>query len=278
MLTAGIIIGIIVVMLIYGYLSNFHLVTTTYELSMDDISMDHRIILLADLHCCYHGKDNEKLLDRIREANPDCILIPGDMVTKYMNTGDERVQKVLRFLKELAKRYPVYYSPGNHEIRMNDYDVFKYAVSDLGVQYVDNQERIFSEDNIRIFGLDLPIDWYRSNDELTADEVGTFLGQHRADERVKTILLAHDPRYFDAYAKWGADLTVSGHIHGGILRLPFLGGVFSPYLRLFPMYSGGIYKKKGKTMVVSRGLGTHHLKFRWFNPPEMVVLNLRSKY
>ncbi|MEE3467869.1 MAG: metallophosphoesterase [Eubacterium sp.] len=277
MLVAGIIIGIIAILLIYGYLSHYHLVTTTYTVPLENISAEHTVVLLSDLHCCYHGEENEKLLDRIRQANPDCILISGDMVTKHMDTGDARVQKVLRFLKQLSKQYPVYYSPGNHEIRMNDYEDYQLAVSDMGIQYIANQERVFPYDNIRFFGLDLPIERYRSREELTIEDIGNYLGQSRADDRVATILLAHDPRYFDTYVKWGADLTVSGHLHGGILRLPFLGGVFSPYLQLFPNYSGGKYEKKKKTMIVSRGLGTHHVKFRWFNPPELVVIRLQPK-
>ena len=275
MLIAGIIIGVLVLWFLYGYLSHYHLVTTSYTLPTEAKTEDHTFVLLSDLHCCSHGKENQKLLNRIRELNPDFILIAGDMVTKYLSVKDEKVQRVLRFLKTLCREFSVYYAPGNHEIRLKDYPGYISELSHIGIRYVRNQEMFFPDEGIRLYGLDLPIEWYRSRSELTAEEVGEYLHKKKADPTVKNILLAHDPRYFKAYAGWGADLTVSGHLHGGVMRLPFVGGVLSPYLRLFPKYSGGMYERDGKRMVVSRGLGSHHLKFRWFNPPEIVVIRLR---
>lgn len=96
------------------------------------------------------------------------------------------------------------------------------------------------------------------------------------EKKCFNLLIAHNPDYFDAYADWGADLTVSGHVHGGLMRLPFLGGVISPKLRLFPHYDGGRFEKDGKEMILSRGLGTHTLPIRIFNPGEMVVIRLRK--
>lgn len=87
-------------------------------------------------------------------------------------------------------------------------------------------------------------------------------------------MIAHNPEYFEAYAGWGADLTVSGHVHGGVMRLPFLGGVISPRLTLFPKYDGGMFERNGRFMVVSRGLGTHTLPIRIFNPGELIMIEL----
>ena len=277
MLIAGIIGGVLALFLLYGYLSHHHLVTTIYTIPVDTEVKEYTCIMLSDLHCCTHGSENEKLFDRIREQKPDFILIPGDMVTKYLSVGDERVQRVVRFLEKIARQYPVYYAPGNHEIRLRDYPAYIEEMSRIGIRYVANSEIDFSDEKIRIYGLDLPIEWFRSKWELTVDDVGTFLNKKTADEDAMNILLAHDPRYFKAYAAWGADLTVSGHLHGGVMRLPLLGGVLSPYLRLFPKYSGGMYEMDGRRMVVGRGLGSHHLKFRWFNPPELVVIQMRHK-
>ena len=89
------------------------------------------------------------------------------------------------------------------------------------------------------------------------------------------LLLAHNPEYAEQYAAWGADLTVSGHVHGGIMRLPLLGGVIAPSLRLFPKFDAGLYSfREGRAMIVSRGLGLHHIKLRFFNRPEVSVINL----
>ena len=98
------------------------------------------------------------------------------------------------------------------------------------------------------------------------------LGEHK--EGVYQILLAHNPEYFEEYAAWGADLVLSGHVHGGIMRLPLLGGVISPKLVLFPKYDGGRFYEKDSTMILSRGLGMHTLPIRIFNPAELVVIHL----
>ena len=97
------------------------------------------------------------------------------------------------------------------------------------------------------------------------------------DESKYNILLAHNPEYFKKYAAWGADLVVSGHVHGGIMRLPFIGGVIAPSFRLFPKYSGGQYQSGDTIMLLSTGLGSHTLPFRIFNPGQLVVLELESE-
>ena len=103
-------------------------------------------------------------------------------------------------------------------------------------------------------------------------EVEKLLGSVKEDKF--SILLAHNPEYFKSYAKWGADLTVSGHIHGGIMRLPLIGGVISPSLRLFPKYDSGEFEENGKKMILSRGMGLHHIKLRFFNRPEISVIKI----
>ena len=87
--------------------------------------------------------------------------------------------------------------------------------------------------------------------------------------------MAHSPVYFSAYSKWGADLTLSGHLHGGIMRLPFVGGVIGPDFFIFPKYSGGLYKENNRNMIVSCGAGMHTVNLRIFNPPELTLVELR---
>ncbi|MDE6892596.1 MAG: hypothetical protein K2P50_12455, partial [Lachnospiraceae bacterium] len=95
----------------------------------------------------------------------------------------------------------------------------------------------------------------------------------RPDKSRATVLIAHNPRYFEVYAGWGADFVVSGHVHGGLMRLPFLGGVISPALKLFPKYDGGEFHEGKSTLILGRGLGTHTLPIRIFNPGEVVVID-----
>ena len=90
------------------------------------------------------------------------------------------------------------------------------------------------------------------------------------------VLLAHNPVYFDTYAAWGADLTLSGHLHGGIVRLPLLGGVISPQMKLFPDYTRGCHTKENHRMIVGAGLGSHTIPIRINNPPELVVIDVMN--
>ena len=100
------------------------------------------------------------------------------------------------------------------------------------------------------------------------------MSQKENRETKYEIMIAHDPFYFDAYAETDADLILSGHVHGGIMRLPLLGGVISPRLQLFPKYDGGKFEKNNTTMILSRGLGCHTLPIRIFNPGELICLTL----
>jgi predicted MPP superfamily phosphohydrolase len=126
---------------------------------------------------------------------------------------------------------------------------------------------------IRLTGLDLPPAYYKKRritplDAMTIEELAGA-----AERPYFNVLLAHSPEYFEAYARWGADLTLSGHFHGGIIRLPFIGGVISPYLRLFPKYDKGLYHSYNNEscMVLTAGLGTHTVP-RVNNPPELVLI------
>lgn len=91
------------------------------------------------------------------------------------------------------------------------------------------------------------------------------------------ILIAHNPDYFEEYAKWGADLVLSGHVHGGIMRIPFLGGVLAPSYRIFPKYDGGVFKEGKSVMLLGRGLGSHTIQLRFFNPAELYEVTLNPE-
>ena len=126
--------------------------------------------------------------------------------------------------------------------------------------------------------LDLPPECYhrgRKKEIPTSEQIETLLGNPVKKEDEVTILLAHNPMYFSKYHNGNPDLVLSGHLHGGIMILPFLGGVIGPDFRLFPKYYEGVFKENDTFMIVSRGLGTHHLPFRFFNRPEVTVIEVR---
>lgn len=270
--------GLLFLALVYGFLMNFCLKTEYYLIESERAGCDKRLVLLTDLHGCFHGKENEKLIRRIREVNPDIVCIAGDMTVK----DGKGCACALHLVGKLAENYPVFYAPGNHEIRMPDYMNYKEKLKDKGVHFLENEWADLADGYV-IGGLDLSEYWYHKVYEkrnFTKEEMTKIMipvQDAYPDRVVFPILLAHNPEYFPQYARWGAHLVLSGHIHGGIARLPFLGGVLSPSLRLFPTYDAGLFRERDRFLIVSRGLGLHHIRFRFFNRPELSVVDIRKK-
>ena len=146
----------------------------------------------------------------------------------------------------------------------------------LQIELMRNESRE-EEDNIRITGLDMSRDYYKRFKKFPMDSSYLPKSLGKIKEEKYEILLAHNPDYFEEYAAWGADLVFSGHVHGGMMRLPVLGGVVSPAVRLFPKYDGGLFKQGKSTMILSRGLGMHTIPIRIFNPGELILVNLSPK-
>ena len=281
------IIAIIVVILVVENLRELHtFVITRYRLSSPKLASlreNLKVIVLSDLHDRSFGMGNDKLIAAIRGENPDAIMVAGDMLVARKPTSYIKVQA---FLTEIAKICPVYYSNGNHEQRLKEYPETYGSYEDFikellpaGVKILENDSVYMRESSvrIRISGLELPCEGYRRSvrKAVSAKEVRNLLGE--ADLDSYQILLAHDPTYYPAYKRWGADLVLSGHTHGGIIRIPNWRGVITPQGRFFPKYSGGFYKEGSQAFVVSRGLGTHTVNVRLLNQPELIVLTLSGK-
>ena len=262
------------VMVIDG--NRFHVVE--YRLNSDKIKKEHHFVVLSDLHNKSYGEKNRKLLERIDKLAPEAILIAGDMLTSKPGKSYE---VAMDLLKELAKKYPIYYGMGNHETRLFLYPEvygdmgkdYEKDLNDVSIQLMRNESREES-DNLRIIGLDMKRDYYKRFKKYPMDSgyLQETLGEAKKDKY--EILLAHNPDYFEEYAAWGADLVLSGHVHGGMMRLPILGGVVSPAFKFFPKYDGGLFKQGKSTMILSRGLGMHTIPIRIFNPGELVSLIL----
>ena len=270
------------------------LITTEYEISVaDPVNRPRKpvtIALIADLHDHVIGPDNEALLCEIRRNEPDLILGAGDLVTAKAGFG--RMENALILLKTLCQEYPVYVSDGNHESRYRVlredypgmYRRYVESLTDMGAVYLNNKRRIVRTHGMRIAlsGFIQPLSYYNRfhPGTVTVPEMEKALGPCSEEkEHLFELLIAHTPDHFSAYAGWGADLTVSGHIHGGIIRLPFVGGVLGGTLVPFPKYDKGLFEKQGKDgktsrMIVSAGLGAHSIAFRVNNPPELVILRL----
>ena len=246
------------------------------------IVRDVKILFLSDLHNCAYGNENERLLRSIRDEDPDLILIGGDMLVGKAGIPYETA---LHFVEQLPEICPTVYANGNHELRMKEepenyedaYRIYKNSLEKRGVHFLeDSRIRVeLGDASLQICGLELPSSSYRKfrKDRITASDIEEHFG-FPASADVYTILLAHNPAYMDAYLEWGADMVLSGHLHGGLIRVPGIGGIVTPQGFLFPRYSGEMTRKGSQTVIVSRGLGTHTLNIRLFNTPELISIQL----
>ena len=238
-----------------------------------------KIVQLSDLHNKSFGKGNSRLIRAIKELNPDLIIVSGDMYTSLPGKETVTAQKLL---EELVKSYPVYYANGNHEQKTKEeteefgslYEDYRQKLSGMGIHFLSNEHVYLKDYNISLYGLEIHRHYYRKfrKQILKADQVREYLGV--PDPSSFHMIIAHNPDFFEAYAAWGADLVFAGHVHGGLMRLPILGGVIAPSMKLFPKYDGGEFHEGNATMILSRGLGTHTLPIRIFNPGELVVVKL----
>lgn len=257
-------------------------VVRNYRCRKEKLKKDVKVILLSDLHNKSFGKGNARLLKVIDQIAPDMILIAGDMYTSAAGGGTETAAELVC---TLAKRYPVYYGNGNHEQKTrlfprefsDMYRKFSEKIAAAGVVHLMNEKVSLPNLNMDIYGLEIDREYYQKFKEIKMEEAYLEKLLGKPDKDRVSLLIAHNPDYFKSYAAWGVDLVVSGHVHGGLMRLPVLGGVISPAIRLFPKYDGGAFKERDAVMILGRGLGTHTLPVRIFNPGELVVIELTSK-
>lgn len=262
---SALVLLIVIALLLFCSYQNRHLETTYYTYKAEQLGADlegYRIVQISDLHNVKFGKNNQKLVDRIRECEPDMIVLTGDLV----DSNHTNVDRAVQFVDEIVKICPVYYVTGNHEywLEKSEYDELMDGLVSAGVVILDNQvvEISRGDAKFRLVGLD---------DRSLAD--GT-LEALLSDEKELTVVLAHEPQYFARYAGTGVDLVLSGHAHGGQFRLPFVGGIVAPDQGFLPEYTAGEYYMNGTEMIVSRGLGNSVIPVRLFNYPEIVCVEL----
>ena len=277
------ILGIILIILLWIMLYDSNRFIVVQHVICDArIRKPFRAVVLADLHDKQFGRDNERLLEAIREQKPDMILIAGDIVTADKGM---KLEKAISVLKRLAAEYPVYYANGNHEHRMKLYPKvygdmakqYEKALQEIGIDRLVNSHVELGEYGVSIYGSEIDRKFYKRF-RITEMEETYLEGLLGVKETGKYgILLAHNPDYLPYYARWGADLVLSGHVHGGMVRIPGWRGVVSPAVRLFPRYDGGMFREGKCTMILSRGLGMHTIPIRLFNPGELIVLDFTQE-
>lgn len=241
-----------------------------------------RAVVMADLHNKQYGKENERLISAIENLNPDGILIAGDIITA---DPGKKNKPAIELMCKLAERYPIYYGNGNHEHRLKLYpeeygdmgEVYEKALREMGIDRLVNSHVEIEGTGIVVYGSEIDRQYYKrfKTEYMEHDYLAMLLGKPK--EEKYNILIAHNPDYFPRYAGWGADLVLSGHVHGGMVRVPGWKGVVSPAVRLFPKYDGGIFKEGKSTMLLSRGLGMHTIPIRLFNPGELLVIDFKPE-
>ncbi len=234
-----------------------------------------RMVLLSDLHCNPLICAGDRIIKQIAAETPDVILLAGDMISKYGKNENERVPA---FLGKLVKIAPVVYGMGNHEevLRTDfpeQFEAYAEKVRRAGVLFPDNEvvSLVLQGKNVDFAGLTLKHNYFYKR-------IRRRLPKKAMEDLVipkpeRTVLLAHMPDFFSDYAPLAA-LVVGGHNHGGIIRLPFVGGIISPQL-YYPPYTRGCYKYNDSTLVVSAGIGSHSIPARLFNRVEYCVINTK---
>lgn len=275
--TICILSGILLILIVWTAWGNAALELNTYTISsrgLPDAFDGYRIAQVSDLHNAEFGGGNQRLLDMLREAEPDMIAITGDLI----DSRKTNIAVALAFAEEAVRIAPCYYVSGNHEARVPEYRELKAGLEAAGVTVLDDArvEIEISGKSITIIGVNDPsfLADYLTSDAAVMDRKLSVLSSEDASF---TILFSHRPELFDTYAAHDMDLVLTGHAHGGQFRLPLIGGLIAPNQGLFPKYDDGLYSEENTNMIVSRGLGNSIIPFRFNNRPEVVLIDLKSQ-
>lgn len=237
-----------------------------------------RILQISDLHNKEFGESQSVLLRKIEKAQPDIIVVTGDLIdSRRTNVG-----KAMDFIRGAVKLAPVYYVTGNHEGLSGEYPDLEQQLIQAGVILLKNKliELNYKGATINLAGINDPVyemmtgDYQGLSEKLILEDLLEGIKEDRLDRY--TVLLSHRPEFINTYTLYGIDLVFSGHAHGGQFRLPFIGGVIAPGQGLFPKYTSGKYNRKNTTEIVSRGLGNSIIPLRVFNRPQIIVCTLYS--
>ena len=227
-----------------------------------------RIVELADLHGRVFGRGSRRLLAAVRRAEPDLICIDGDLFDEHTDLA--MLPPLLRGLCAIA---PVYYVTGNHEWRVPGLRGILAQMRACGVTVLQDDWRVLrrGEDALVLAGTDDPCGPAERKPpaELIADI------RAEAGEAAFLLLLTHRNDQLPQWSALGVQAVLAGHCHGGVVRLPFVGGLFGTDRRLFPAWDAGLYRQGETALYVSRGLGYTNVHFRLFNRPEVAVIVLR---
>ncbi len=251
---------------------DMRLKVVTYQIETTKTNTNIRLVLLTDLHSERYGQNQSKLLEEIEKANPDIILLGGDLFDDKREYTNAEI-----LLQNLSSHYVCFYVPGNHEYWSNDIDTMLSIVSSYDIPILNGSNRIVicNGQAINICGLDDPDSISYVSDSVP---ILTQLNNLKdtTSEDIFSVLLSHRPELAEQYQRFNFDLVLSGHAHGGQWRIPgIINGLYAPNQGLFPKYAGGRYDFEDQTLIVSRGLSRVTTAVpRIFNRPELIIIEI----
>jgi len=243
--------------------------STTYKLELPQLPeafSGFRIVQISDLHGAEFGKNNSRLIDRVLEQKPDFIALTGDIADELTD-----MSVIERLIPQLVEIAPVFYISGNHEWGSRTTGKMEEILNKNGATYLHNEYITLERGDSRIVlcGVEDPNSW---SDMLHPDELIRSLREEYPDDFV--IFLGHRNYWIERYPNLDVSLIICGHGHGGVIRLPFVGGLFDTSHELFPKFDSGVYESESYKMVVSRGLSDTVPVPRFLNTPELVTIVL----
>lgn len=255
---------------------------TAIELNEYQIISEHlpdafygfRIAHISDLHNAKIGEENSKLLELLANAEPDIIVITGDIIDSYHTD----VEVSLKFVEKAVEIAPCYYVTGNHEARLSKeiYLDFEEKMEGFGVVVLHDEMISIEQEgkNISLGGIDDSL-FASKHYDISYSNLSDYIEGLFTEDDFQ-ILLSHRPEKFQDYVDAGVNLVFSGHAHGGQFRLPFVGGLVAPNQGLFPEYDAGLFSEDGTNMMVSRGIGNSIIPIRFNNRPEVILVELSN--
>lgn len=250
---------------LFSYYQNNALTISSYTIKSTKLSEKIRVVQLSDLHSKEFGKNQHKLIEKVRAIQPDFIVFTGDLVDSKKYDG----LVSLSLMEQLVKIAPTYFVTGNHEAWSAEYPTLEQDLITSGVQVLRNRGDIIQvgSSEINIIGLD-DLDFFQNKEEMS-ETLNSLYEESRFN-----LLLSHRPELFSMYEERNINLVLSGHAHGGQVRIPWIGGVVAPDQDFFPKYTAGKYESGNTAMIVNRGLGNSIIPQRIFNQPEIVEIIL----
>lgn len=268
-------IVIFICLALWLYVTNTNIATTNIKIESEKIPLDFNDFKIAHISDLHNHNWKGKLVSKITKENPDIIVVTGDLVDSSRPNFD----LALDFVNKVKDLAPIYYVSGNHEAWLSDFISLKLRLEKAGVNMLDNKSIYLNkgESKIQLLGLaDPDFEQRGSADYIQAALIENKLSE-LVDSNYYSILLSHRPEHFLQYVNTNVNLALSGHAHGGQVRLPFISGLIAPNQGFLPKYTSGTYSENQTTMVVSRGLGNSIIPIRVNNPFELVVVKLISK-